>query len=64
MFNRDPRIELAFVISLLVSKSRLIAFINHNRHLISEGVSQFSQLTEIGTKNDDITFLGVAALPG
>jgi hypothetical protein len=63
MFNRDPRTELALVISLLVSKSSLVALINHNRHLISESISQFGKLTEVGTKNHDITFLGVAALP-
>jgi hypothetical protein len=59
MFNRDP----AFIISLLVSKSSLVALINHNCHLVSECISQLGKLTKVGTKNHDITFFRIAALP-
>jgi hypothetical protein len=63
MFNRDPTIQLIFIISLLVSKSSLVALIDHNRHFISQGISQLGKLTKVGTKNHDITFLRIAALP-
>jgi hypothetical protein len=63
MFDCDPTAQIIFIVSLLVSKSSLVALINHNRHLVSEGISQLGKLTKVGTKNHDVTFLGIAALP-
>jgi hypothetical protein len=64
MFNRGPTTQIIFIISLLVSKSSLVTLINHNRHLVSKGISQLGKLTKVSTKNHDVTFLRIAALPG
>ena len=51
------------LVSFTIIQGSLIPFVNHDRDLASQRISESSELTQISTQDDDVALRRVASLP-